>query len=78
MPPAEGLPATDHGADAGPPGRVPERQLALVGMTGAVCFGLYFGTSTGQIFASLDEGDSWTEVSDYLPSIQSVRVATLA
>jgi photosystem II stability/assembly factor-like uncharacterized protein len=41
-------------------------------------FGLYFGTSTGQIFASLDEGDSWTEVSDYLPSIQSVRVATLS
>jgi photosystem II stability/assembly factor-like uncharacterized protein len=41
-------------------------------------FGLYFGTSTGQIFASLDEGDSWTELADYLPSIQSVRVATLS
>jgi len=40
-------------------------------------FGLYFGTSTGQLFASLDEGDSWTEVADYLPSIQSVRVATV-
>jgi photosystem II stability/assembly factor-like uncharacterized protein len=40
-------------------------------------FGLYFGTSTGQIFSSVDEGESWTEVADYLPSIQSVRVATL-
>jgi photosystem II stability/assembly factor-like uncharacterized protein len=40
-------------------------------------FGLYFGTSTGQVFASLDEGESWTELADYLPSIQSVRVATI-
>jgi photosystem II stability/assembly factor-like uncharacterized protein len=40
-------------------------------------FGLYFGTSTGQIFASLDEGESWSEVADYLPSIQSVQVATV-
>jgi hypothetical protein len=41
-------------------------------------FGLYFGTSTGQIFASVDEGDSWAQVADYLPAISSVRVATLA
>jgi len=41
-------------------------------------FGLYFGTSTGQLFASLDEGESWTAVAEYLPSIQSVRVATLS
>lgn len=40
-------------------------------------FGLYFGTSTGQVFASLDEGGSWTQVADYLPSISSVRVATI-
>ena len=40
-------------------------------------FGLYFGTSTGQVFASVDEGDSWTQLADYLPSISSVRVATL-
>jgi photosystem II stability/assembly factor-like uncharacterized protein len=37
--------------------------------------GLYFGTSTGQIFASADEGDSWTEIASYLPSISSVDVA---
>jgi photosystem II stability/assembly factor-like uncharacterized protein len=40
--------------------------------------GLYFGTSTGQLFASADEGDSWTEVASYLPSIQSVEVAVVA
>jgi len=36
---------------------------------------LYFGTSTGQVFASLDEGDSWTQLADFLPTIWSVEVA---
>jgi photosystem II stability/assembly factor-like uncharacterized protein len=40
--------------------------------------GLYFGTSTGQVFASLDEGDSWTEIASYLPAISSVEVAKVA
>jgi photosystem II stability/assembly factor-like uncharacterized protein len=39
--------------------------------------GLYFGTSTGQVFASADEGDSWSEIASYLPSISSVDVAIL-
>jgi photosystem II stability/assembly factor-like uncharacterized protein len=37
--------------------------------------GLYFGTSTGQVFASPDAGDSWTEIASYLPAISSVEVA---
>ena len=37
--------------------------------------GLYFGTSTGQLFASSDEGESWSEISSYLPGITSVEVA---
>jgi photosystem II stability/assembly factor-like uncharacterized protein len=37
--------------------------------------GLYFGTSTGQLFASNDEGDSWSEIASYLPPISSVEVA---
>jgi photosystem II stability/assembly factor-like uncharacterized protein len=37
--------------------------------------GLYFGTSTGQLFASTNEGDSWTELADHLPPIWSVEVA---
>jgi photosystem II stability/assembly factor-like uncharacterized protein len=40
--------------------------------------GLYFGTSTGQVFASADEGDSWSEIASYLPSISSVEVAVVA
>jgi photosystem II stability/assembly factor-like uncharacterized protein len=37
--------------------------------------GLYFGTSTGQLFASVDEGESWNELASYFPSITSVEVA---
>ena len=37
--------------------------------------GLYFGTSTGQLFASDDEGESWTQAAGYLPGIMSVEVA---
>jgi hypothetical protein len=40
--------------------------------------GLYFGTSTGQVFASVDEGDSWAEIASYLPGITSVEVAVMA
>ena len=39
--------------------------------------GLYFGTSTGQVFASVDEGDSWSEITGYLPAISSVEVAVI-
>ena len=39
--------------------------------------GLYFGTSTGQVFASTDEGDTWTQIADYLPAISSVEVARI-
>jgi photosystem II stability/assembly factor-like uncharacterized protein len=39
--------------------------------------GLYFGTSTGQLFASTDEGDTWAQIADYLPPISSVEVATI-
>ena len=37
--------------------------------------GYYFGTSTGQVFASNDDGDSWIEAAKYLPAISSVHAA---
>ena len=40
--------------------------------------GVYVGTSTGQLFASADEGDSWREIASYLPAISSVEVAVVA
>jgi photosystem II stability/assembly factor-like uncharacterized protein len=39
--------------------------------------GVYFGTSTGQLFASADEGETWSEIAGYLPSISSVDVAII-
>ena len=37
--------------------------------------GIYFGTNTGQLFGSRDEGESWSLIADYLPPITSVEVA---
>jgi photosystem II stability/assembly factor-like uncharacterized protein len=39
--------------------------------------GFYFGTSTGQVFASRDDAASWSEIASYLPPISSVEVAEL-
>jgi photosystem II stability/assembly factor-like uncharacterized protein len=39
--------------------------------------GFYFGTSTGQVFASADEGDTWTEIAGYLPGVASIEVAVV-
>ena len=36
--------------------------------------GIYFGTNTGSIFASTDEGDSWDEIARHLPTVLSVEV----
>jgi photosystem II stability/assembly factor-like uncharacterized protein len=35
--------------------------------------GVYFGTNTGALYASADEGDSWTCVAQHLPPIHSVE-----
>jgi hypothetical protein len=39
--------------------------------------GYYFGTSTGQVYASADDGESWCEIASYLPAISSVEVAII-
>jgi photosystem II stability/assembly factor-like uncharacterized protein len=36
--------------------------------------GVHFGTNSGSVFASFDEGDSWHEIACHLPTIQSVEV----
>lgn len=40
--------------------------------------GLYFGTNSGSVFASLDEGDSWSEIARHLPTVLSVETMTHA
>ena len=39
--------------------------------------GLYFGTTTGQLFASRDQGNSWEKITDGLPPILSVSVSSM-
>ncbi len=35
--------------------------------------GVYFGTSTGQLYGSADEGRTWLKLADNLPPIWSVE-----
>jgi hypothetical protein len=39
--------------------------------------GIYFGTNTGQVFASRDAGDSWSLIADYLPPVLAVETAVV-
>ena len=36
--------------------------------------GVYFGTNSGSVFGSLNEGTSWQEMARHLPTILSVEV----
>lgn len=38
--------------------------------------GVYVGTTTGQLFSSRDEGESWHLLADHLPQVQSVEAGT--
>lgn len=38
--------------------------------------GIYFGTTSGSVFASHDEGEHWTPIAAHLPTITSVEVAS--
>jgi photosystem II stability/assembly factor-like uncharacterized protein len=39
--------------------------------------GVYFGTSTGQLYGSADEGASWSLIADHLPPIWGVEAVVL-
>ena len=39
--------------------------------------GLYFGGRNGSVFASADEGETWTEIERDLPDVLTVRAASL-
>lgn len=49
-------------------------------MTGDACdpLGLYFGTTSGDLWMSGDEGESWTCIARHLPEIYAVEAAVLA
>jgi photosystem II stability/assembly factor-like uncharacterized protein len=39
--------------------------------------GLYFGSRDGNVYASNDDGDSWSQVVSHLPDVMCVRAAVL-
>ena len=39
--------------------------------------GVYFGSSSGALYASADEGDSWACIAEHLPTILSVETMVL-
>ncbi|MBA3368094.1 MAG: exo-alpha-sialidase, partial [Geodermatophilaceae bacterium] len=40
--------------------------------------GIYFGTRSGSVFASADEGESWSEIAAHLPDVLCVRAGTVS
>lgn len=39
--------------------------------------GLYLGGRDGSVFASLDDGDSWSQIAGHLPDVLSIRAAVI-
>ncbi len=39
--------------------------------------GVYFGTTSGEVWGSTDEGESWTQLAAHLPEVYSVESATV-
>ena len=39
--------------------------------------GVYFGAQSGEVFASADEGETWSEIASRLPAIASIDVAVI-
>ncbi len=39
--------------------------------------GIYFGTTTGEVYASVDEGGTWRECARHLPQILSVETGAM-
>jgi hypothetical protein len=44
---------------------------------GADPAGIYFGTRLGEVFGSVDDGNSWTALASHLPDVLSVRAALI-
>jgi photosystem II stability/assembly factor-like uncharacterized protein len=40
--------------------------------------GVYFGTRLGEVYASRDEGETWSLIAEHLPDVLSIRVAEVA
>jgi hypothetical protein len=39
--------------------------------------GIYAGTSSGTLFASTDEGETWNSIAEHLPTVLSVETMVI-
>lgn len=76
---------TDGGASWEGLGKgLPDHNAYLTVLRDAFCaddldpHGLYFGTRTGELFGSRDEGESWSLVTEHLPPVLCVKAAVLS
>jgi hypothetical protein len=74
----------DAGSSWAPLGKgMPDEGAHLTVLRDAFChdggepLGLYFGTRTGQVYGSLDEGESWELLVEHLPPVLCVRAAAV-
>jgi hypothetical protein len=62
---------------------LPQEHAHLTVLRDALCHdgadpaGIYFGTRTGQVFASADDGDSWELLVEHLPPVLCVRATVV-
>jgi hypothetical protein len=62
---------------------LPEESFYPVVLRDAMCVddadpaGVYFGTRSGEVYASADDGDSWRLLAAHLPDVLSVRAAVV-
>ena len=75
---------TDAGASWLPlTGGLPQQDAHLAVLRDAFChdgldpLGLYFGTRTGEVYESTDEGESWELLIEHLPPVLCVRAAPI-
>jgi photosystem II stability/assembly factor-like uncharacterized protein len=60
---------------------LPQERAYLTVLRDALCTddapeaGVYFGTRSGEVFASIDEGESWGSIARHLPDVLAVRAA---
>ena len=63
---------------------LPQRSAYFSVLRDALCTdtldpaGVYFGTRSGEVYASADEGETWRRVASHLPPVLSVRAAAVA
>ena len=74
---ADGGASWEAAHEGAPAGATPTSPCCATAFTtdGQDPAGLYFGTRTGEVYGSIDDGESWRVLAEHLPPVVSVRAA---